>query len=144
MSLFIYIIFWADERKDIPLFQSMFFSVFLWGKVASAVVFALTMRNATAQSIFFCSISILSLLATVGFTCIFLILMRYLVIPTPPHKKMPLERPPEKINGSTIESAENINKDSLIEKTENPQEIQNSSPKPDLRFCEVNVYNKNE
>ena len=64
--MFIYILSWA-ERKDIPLYQSFFYSLFLWGKIVSSVIFALTMRSATSQLIFFICMGGVSLITSFAF-----------------------------------------------------------------------------
>ena len=68
ISMFSYICTWFEE-KDMPLCQSLFYSVVICGKVISSIAFSLTMKSPTAQSIFFVCIAGVSVVASIAFGC---------------------------------------------------------------------------
>ena len=81
-AMLLYIVAWS-KPINIPLYQSFFYGLFLAGKVISSAIFALAMRSASAQVIFFMTITALTLFATLGFS----------IMPNPPPRVMPKPAP---------------------------------------------------
>ncbi len=67
LGTFLYIVACAESPTEVPLFQSLHYSFFLWGKVLSSAMFAATMRSSQAQLMFFVCIAGVSLAASIGF-----------------------------------------------------------------------------
>lgn len=68
MGVSIYSISWM-EPKDIPMFQTMIYSMFQWGRILSSAVFALAMKSSFAQLAFFVAIGAISLLSSFLYSC---------------------------------------------------------------------------